>query len=202
MQISLLAVEMEKKNTTKTKDVYFIKLPNDMTVENEKELLDFVFGGIENNCTDSAWLSSRSIICPTNSEVDAINNTILSIFPRYVKVYRSNDSVEENEHQDLIEFLNTLCHSGMPPHNLQLKKHSIIMLLHNLDSVNGDCNGTRYVIELLHDHIIDATIACGHHAGKRIFIHSQQSNDPLRQHLPLPHEKKAISCSTCLCHHF
>ena len=58
----------------------------------------------------------------------------------------------------------------MLPHILQLKKHSIIMLLHNLDPVNGHCNETRYVIEHLHDHIIDVTIACGNHAGKRIFI--------------------------------
>ena len=167
MQISFLALEKEEEHH-KDKGHSFIKLSDDMTVENEKELLYFVFGGIENNYTDSAWLSSRSIICPTNSEVDVINNTIRSIFPGDVKVYRRNDSVEENEHQDFIEFLSTLCPSGMPPHHLQLKKHSIIMLLHNLDSVNGDCNGTRYVIEHLHDHIIDATIACGPHAGKRI----------------------------------
>ena len=141
MQISLLAFEMEKKNTTNTNDIFFIKLPVDMTVENEKELLDFVFGGIENNYIDSACLSSRSIICPTNSEVDAINNTIMSIFPGDVKVHRSNASVEENEHQYPIEFLNTLCPSGMPPHSLQLKKkHSIIMLLRNLDPENGHCN--------------------------------------------------------------
>ena len=130
------------------------------------------WGGIENNYADSAWRSSRSIICPTNSEVDAINNTIMSIFPGDVKVYRSNVSVKENEHQYPIEFLNTLCLSGMPraPHTLQLKKHSIIMLLRNLDPVKGHCNGTRYVIEHLHDHIIDATIACGPHAGKRTFV--------------------------------
>ena len=33
---------------------FFIKLPDEMTVENEKELLVFVFGGIENKYTDSA----------------------------------------------------------------------------------------------------------------------------------------------------
>ena len=93
----------------------------------------------------------------------------MSIFPGYVKLYRSNDSVEENELQYPIEFLNT-CPSGMRPHTLQLRKHSITMLLRNLDTVKGHCNGTRYVIEHLHDHIIDATIACGPHAGKRIFI--------------------------------
>ena len=139
MQISFLALEMEEEHHN-DKGHFFIKLPDDMTVENEKELLNFVLGGIENNYTDSSWLSSRSIICPTNSEVDAINNTIMSIFPGDVKVYRSNDSVEENEHQYPIEFLNTLCPSGMPPHTLQLKKHSIIMLLRNLDPVNGQRN--------------------------------------------------------------
>ena len=158
---------MEKNEHHKDKGHFFIKFPDDMSIENEKELLDFVFGGIENNYTDSAWLSSRSIICPTNSEVDAINNTIMSIFPGDVKVYRSNDSVEENEHQCPIEFLNTLCPSEVPPHTLQLKKHSITMLLRNLDPVKGHCNGTRYVIEHLHDHIIDATIACEPHAGKQ-----------------------------------
>ena len=162
------AIWFTKKSCVSEQGHFFIKLPDDMTVENEKELLDFVFGGIGNNYTDSAWLSSRSIICPTNSEVDATNNTIMSIFPREVKVYRSNDSLEENEHQYPNEFLNTLCPSGIPPHTLQLKTHSIIMLLSNLDPVNGHCNGTRYVIEHLHDHIIDATIDCGPHAGKRI----------------------------------
>ena len=66
-----------------------------MTVENETELLDFVFG-IENKC--ATWLASWSIICPTNSEVDAIKNTIMNTFPGDVKVYRSNDCVEENKH--------------------------------------------------------------------------------------------------------
>ena len=141
----LLSIGYGKEEHHKDKGHFFIKLPDDTTVENEKELLDFVLGGIENNYyTDSAWLSSRSIICPTNSEVDAINNTIMSIFPGDVKVYRSNDSVEENEHQYPIEFPNTLCLSGMhrAPHTLQLKKQSIIMLLRNLDPVNGHCNGT------------------------------------------------------------
>ena len=123
----------------KDKGNFLIKLPDDMAVQKEKELLDFVLGGIENNYTDSAWLLSCSIICPTNSEVDAINNAIMSIFPGDVKVYRSNDSLEENEHQYQIEFLNTLCPSGMPraTHTLQLKKHRIIMLLCNLDPDSG-----------------------------------------------------------------
>ena len=94
----------------------------------------------------------------------------MSIFPGDVKVYRSNHSVEEKKHQYSIEFLNTLCPSGKRSHTLQLKKHGITMLLRNLDPVKGHCDGTRYVIEHLHDHFINATIACGPRAGKQIFI--------------------------------
>ena len=94
----------------------------------------------------------------------------MEIFPGEEKLYLSNDSVEENEHQYPIEFINSLCASGMPPHSLRLKKYSVIMLLRNLDSANGHCNGTRYIVDHLHDHVIDATIACGPHAGKRLFI--------------------------------
>ena len=54
--------------------------------------------------------------------------------------------------------------------HITAKKHSSIMLLRNLDAVNGHCNGTRYVIEHLHGYIIDATIACGPHAEKRMCI--------------------------------
>ena len=76
----LLSIGYGKEEHQKDKGHFVIKLPDDMTVENGKEILDFVFGGIENNYTGSAWLL-RSIICPANSEVDAINNTIMSIFP-------------------------------------------------------------------------------------------------------------------------
>ena len=42
------------------------------------------------------------------------------------------------------------------------------MLLRNLYPLNGHCNGTRYIVEKLQQHIIDATIAVGPYKG--IFI--------------------------------
>ena len=44
------------------------------------------------------------------------------------------------------------------------------MLLRNLDPANGHCNGTRYIVDQLNEHIIDATDACGPHVEKRLFI--------------------------------
>ena len=44
------------------------------------------------------------------------------------------------------------------------------MLLCNMDASNGHCNGTRYVVNTLNEHIIEASIANGVHVGKRLFI--------------------------------
>ncbi|GFR61646.1 DNA helicase [Elysia marginata] len=67
------------------------------------------------------------VLCPTNSEIDAINKTIMEAFTGEENVYRSHDSAEEKEHQYPVEFLNTLCPSGKPPRRSHLKKHNIIM---------------------------------------------------------------------------
>jgi len=149
---------------------FAINLPQDLLVKSEKEIMDFVFDEFNDKYTDSFWLSSRSIICPTNLGVDQLNDKLMEMFPGEGRIYLSHDSVEENEHQYPIEYINSLSSSGMPPHALQLKKHCVIMLLRNLDPANGLCNGTRYIVDQLHDHILDAVIACGPHAGKRLFI--------------------------------
>ena len=44
------------------------------------------------------------------------------------------------------------------------------MLLHNIDPVNGHCNGTRYTLQQLNAHVLDAVVATCPHAGKGIFI--------------------------------
>ena len=44
------------------------------------------------------------------------------------------------------------------------------MLLRNLDPQNGHCNGTRYIVNQLHQHIIEADITTSSNAGRTIFI--------------------------------
>ena len=133
---------------------------------------EFVFPDLEKNFMDSKWITSRAILCPTNDGVDKINNYLMNKMPGISREYRSSDKIMNIEEQHLYpeEFLNTLHPSGMPQHRLSLKEKSPIMLLRNLDSSQGHCNGTRYVVNALNDHIIDATVATGIHVGKRIFI--------------------------------
>lgn len=52
-----------------------------------------------------------------------------------------------NEDDVPVETLNAITPSGMPPHRLSLKIGCVVMLLRNLFSDLGVCNGTRMVVK-------------------------------------------------------
>jgi ATP-dependent DNA helicase PIF1 len=54
------------------------------------------------------------------------------------------------------EFLNNLDMNGCPPHTLKPKEGCPIILLRNLDASRGLCNGTRFIVTSLSQHIIVA----------------------------------------------
>jgi hypothetical protein len=66
------------------------------------------------------------------------------------------------------EFLNSLDLSGMPPHNLQLKVGSPVILFHNLNPLRL-CNGMRLVIKKLMKNVIEAVILNGKFRGENIY---------------------------------
>jgi ATP-dependent DNA helicase PIF1 len=63
------------------------------------------------------------------------------------------------------EFLNTITLPGMPLHRLALKVGVPVILLRNLDTSSGLCNGTRLIIRQLARRLIIAEIVGGSHAG-------------------------------------
>ncbi|XP_057375141.1 ATP-dependent DNA helicase PIF1-like [Daphnia carinata] len=84
------------------------------------------------------------------------------------------NSIESEDPEEIAnfptEFLDTLKVSGIPPHVLELKVGAIIILLKNIDSRQGLCNGTRLIIKSLRDNLIHATIAAGKNKGHNVFI--------------------------------
>ncbi len=86
---------------------------------------------------------------------------MISKFPGESREYKSRDRVLENEHQYPLEFINIITLSGFPPHVLNLKKHASVMLIRNLCPHDGHVSGTQ----ALHDSVIEAVVATGHHAG-------------------------------------
>ncbi|PWZ10632.1 ATP-dependent DNA helicase PIF1 [Zea mays] len=134
-------------------------------------LIDFVFPNLNENMSDSTYITSRAILSTWNNWVDMINAKMIDRFQGEHMVYHSFDSTMDDPHNYYPpEFLNTLTPNGLPPHVLKLKIGCPIILLRNIDPVNGLCNGTRLVIRGFQRNSIDAEIVLGQHAGKRVFL--------------------------------
>lgn len=69
-----------------------------------------------------------------------------------------------------LEYLNSIDTGSLPPHTLNLKIGCPIMLLRNLDSSSGLCNGTRLIVKTLHRIVIAANITTGSAIGEIVFI--------------------------------
>uniref|UniRef100_A0A803N7J8 ATP-dependent DNA helicase n=1 Tax=Chenopodium quinoa TaxID=63459 RepID=A0A803N7J8_CHEQI len=134
-------------------------------------LIHQIFPNLTEHVGDVSYMVQRAIITPTNDEVDMLNEKILKEFAGEEKNFYSFDSVPEDR-QNLYpqEFLNSLSFGGLPPHILKLKFGSPIMLLRNIDTSSGLCNGTRLICSWLRDHVIEAEILTGSHKGTQVFI--------------------------------
>ncbi|PWZ25377.1 ATP-dependent DNA helicase PIF1 [Zea mays] len=143
-----------------------LKLVSNMRAKNDPWFAEFLLrigGGTE--------VTNRDGDIRLPSEVDMINVKMIDRFQGAHTVYHSFDSAMDDPHNYYPpEFLNTLTPNGLPPHVLKLKIGCPVILLRNIDSANGLCNGTRLVVRGFQRNSIDAKIVLGQHAGKRIFL--------------------------------
>ncbi|KAL6508224.1 hypothetical protein OROHE_021766 [Orobanche hederae] len=112
-----------------------------------------------------------------NEIVEKINDYILSLLPGDVVDYMSSNSISKEdgdmdglEYIFSVEFLNTVRCSGLPNQVFKLKVGCPVMLLRNIDQSAELCNCTRMIVTNLYKHVIDAAIAFGKNAGRKIFI--------------------------------
>lgn len=140
-------------------------------VTSVKDLIQKVFPNILENYKNHEWLFERAILAPTNEDVHKINYQIQLKIPGSTTKYKSIDTVTKDEEAVHFptEFLNSLEPAGMPPHILNLKVGSVVMVIRNLNPPFL-CNGTRVVIKRLTPNLIEATILGGRHKGTDVFI--------------------------------
>ncbi|RCN51900.1 hypothetical protein ANCCAN_01988 [Ancylostoma caninum] len=123
-------------------------------------------------------LYGRAILAPKNAHVRKINDEAMERLRvgnlQDERIYKSIDEAirHEGDPAELYptEYLNALEPSGMPSHELKLKKGAIIMLLRNLDVVNGLCNGTRLKVETLGRYVLGCRFICGEHKNQLAVI--------------------------------
>jgi ATP-dependent DNA helicase PIF1 len=162
-----------------------------------RDLVDEVFDNLSDNFVEESKRSSffvhRAILTPLNATADRLNSEVLQILHdqklfqegREVREFKSVDSIEDvgdgkgdagaGQKAEMVikyptEFLNSLTISGIPPHKLTLVVGIPVMLLRNIDVSNGDCNGTRYIIRTMKDHVLEVESISGSHTGRRVFL--------------------------------
>jgi len=111
------------------------------------KLINCIFPSLNENMSNTSYITSRAILSTRNDWVDMINMRMIDRFQGEQMVYHSFDYTVDDPHNYYPpEFLNTLTPNGLPPHILKLKIGWPVILLRNIDPPNGLCNGTRLVV--------------------------------------------------------
>ncbi|CAA7016473.1 unnamed protein product [Microthlaspi erraticum] len=125
---------------------------------------------------DPRYFQDRAILCPTNDDVDLINQFMLRKIPGEERTYLSADSIDpmdiaaRNNPIFTPDFLNSIKVPGLPRHLLCLKIGTPVMLLRNIDSKGGLCNGTRLQVTQMADHVLEARVITGDRVGHKVLI--------------------------------
>jgi len=116
-------------------------------------------------------LSERVILDAKNVDVNEINFQIQNKMAGELMKCKSIDFVTDQDDvvRYLTEFLNSLELHGLPPHNLQLKIGSAIIMLRNINQPRL-CNGTRPAVKRLMNNVIKVTILNGKYKGEDVLI--------------------------------
>ncbi|KAF2892009.1 hypothetical protein ILUMI_14164, partial [Ignelater luminosus] len=154
-------------------DIGLISFPTNFChfTTSKEELISKVFPNIDTNYKNHARLSERAILAATNKDVNDLNIKIQSQITGQIHSFKSIDSIiDPNEVVNYpTEFLNSLDLPGLPPHYLQLKVGSVIIMPRNLNQPKL-CNGTRLAVKKIMNNLIEATIIIGKFKDEDVLI--------------------------------
>jgi hypothetical protein len=170
-----LRVGMGEEPTHEGSDL--VKLPDQVVVPEEQSLINEVFG-VGQIPVGLMETENRVIMCPTNADALDLNNEIvLNRCPNRLHTIASVDSlIVENEaelaqaEQFPIEAVHQMTPTGLPPHILNIRVGSVVMLLVNIDTTQGLCNGTRLIVREVRPHVLDLEVLSGPHRGNRCLL--------------------------------
>ena len=132
-----------------------IELPRNLCMEIDPskqadsmgQFCEEIWPRLEENYATAGYLEGKAILAPTNKMVNEINNHMTRKLPGSEVVLVSADSLTEDEDpfRFSVEYLNTLEPSGLPSHKLVVKAGMPLILLRNINSKKGLCNGTKLI---------------------------------------------------------
>ncbi|GAA0153122.1 DNA helicase [Lithospermum erythrorhizon] len=154
-----------------------IELPQPMlipytTLEGSIEnLISYVYPDLNLFETSPFEMMQRIILCPKNDFVDDVNLKLIQRISGENIVYISDDRARNaSDQSDYVDYLNSPEPKGLPQHRLVLKVNYPIILLRNINPVEGLYNGTRLICKKLTPNLVGAIIATGQFKGKHVWI--------------------------------
>lgn len=150
----------------------FLQLPTSLIAADLDELTEFCFGdaALRTPLESANAFSQNAILCTTNEGVNNINDLILEKLSGATHTKVSMDKVLKRSALDdlsvhaadfCMENIHRQTPSGMPPHFLNLKVGTIVMLIKNMDVKEGLCNGTRLQILAIDENLLKCRILTG-----------------------------------------
>ncbi|KAG7572539.1 P-loop containing nucleoside triphosphate hydrolase [Arabidopsis suecica] len=144
----------------------------------------------------------RVILCPTNEDLNQINDTMLEQLEGEEQIFLSSDSLDPadisgNTNPALTpDFLNTIKVSRLPNHRLRLKIGCRVMLLINIDPIGGLMNGTRLQITQMGPLCVQAMILTGDREGHLVLI-PRLKLTPSDSKLPFRMRRRQLPLAVC-----
>ncbi|KAF7807730.1 ATP-dependent DNA helicase PIF1-like [Senna tora] len=136
-------------------------------------IVESTYQKLVDNFKNYVYFRERAILSPTLDDFAQVNEFMLGLLPGEERKYLSSNAICNQDQLTEVyttEFLNTICGSGLPYHQLKLKVGAPIMFLRNIDRSMGLCNGTRLVLTRMCEHVIEASIMSGKFAGEKVLI--------------------------------
>ncbi len=141
------------------------------------DLIDFIYPNLTKNSGNTSYIFSRAILTFKNADIETISDLMINHFSGKIHIYTSADSIDSTEDSDIeqpqlysSEFLRSLKISKLSSDELKLKLGVLIILLRNLNLLEGLCNRTRLICKRLQSRVIDTEIITDPYIGRCVFI--------------------------------
>ncbi len=109
----------------------------------------------------------RSILAPTNAQVDGYNETIINRIDGLQRTYLAADSLKEVEEAGIespdtvLDYVARQTPPGLPPHSLTIKVNAVYRLMRNLSIDRGLVKNVRVVVVALGSRLITVRLLRG-----------------------------------------
>ena len=131
-----------------------VEIPKKMYRDSKDEVVDEIYGDLEENAGNGDYYNGRTILASTNEIVNEINKELIERLPGELYVKKSVDTVNEDSGGMFVpeEVLNAMNPSGIAEHELHLKVGALVILLKNLDMKKRHVNGTKYIVRKIYQY--------------------------------------------------